>query len=418
MSSADHVVVGNGSRVERVDPLLLLRRHEMSKKKVSLGGDEYLEFEDSRVHRSAKCGYRLGAGEPLLDIGSIWYMMRQTSSDSSYTETAARKHGFKYVGVAKRGDLCDYIIGYTEECPGLEKDVIEGRKRPKGAGEGEPRAKKALSRVSGSDVATEELSYADVMARVRPIKDLDVLVRCPGRSVPNAELILKIAQDEFVNYTNPQRRAQKESAANGKLPLYKELEADLVTDDSRKPIILVPCSKNAPVNIMNAKEFFQFGNLTKVDEEHQRFFESTRPDFVEVTRNILGKTWTFQVHDVATTFTKEQWLRTVLIISDGFDWQFKDWPFETIVDMFTTIKGVYFRRAGELIPTYVAAWQVAIVPLAPSSEPHWEHRFGAARDTVFTELEVFMNSCRVKKFVNHTKLTGERKVIVRPLPVL
>jgi hypothetical protein len=56
----------------------------------------------------------------------------------------------------------------------------------------------------GPLVSVEEaklsVTQQDVASRMRPVQDLDVLVRCPGRPVPNADLIIKIAQDEWRNW--------------------------------------------------------------------------------------------------------------------------------------------------------------------------------------------------------------------------
>jgi hypothetical protein len=54
-------------------------------------------------------------------------MFRETASDKSYTQDTAKKRGFKYIGVATRGDLCDYILVRINTCDGLVKDVMECR---------------------------------------------------------------------------------------------------------------------------------------------------------------------------------------------------------------------------------------------------------------------------------------------------
>lgn len=411
------------ARVPRVDPLVLLREHTVAKKRVQWLED-HLEFEGTRVHRSAKCGYRTAPRDPLMDIGSVWYMLREISADRSYTQDAVKKRGFRYIGVASRGDLCDYLAGHSSSCTGLVADVIEGRKRPRDDADGEAaRAKrsKAASRVSAeqpsiahSSAITTDISHSDVAVRVRMVRDLDVLVRCPGRTVPNADLILKIAQDEWKNWHDRVDRTHEVPFA-GKVPLAYELEEILRQDKKRCPIILVPCNKNAPVNLLNVQDLLQHGLYKKTNEERLRFFESTRPEVVEVQRNVNGKLWTFQVRDSAKNFTKEQWLRTVCIVSDGSDWQFKGWPFESVVDMFSTVQGVFFAAAGVPVPLHVHMWAAAVIQLSPL---HLDHRFSNVRDNFFMEIEAFMNKSRIRKFVNHTTLEGGKRIIIKPKPIL
>lgn len=408
---------------KKADPLVLLREATIGKSKVYWSAD-HLEFQDgTRVHRGTKCGFRGSPKANLVDIGSIWYMFRETSADRSYTQESARKRGFQYLGVANRSDLCDYLVGHVDTCRGLVPDIIEGRKRPRDDPFGdyasvyrklEGKPEKAASETAlSSSVAPEDISYSDVMARVRPVKDLDVLVRCPGRMVPHAELILKIAQDEWKNWHSKEPRVKREHP--GKIALGVELEEMIRTNRENLPIILVPCNKNAPVNLLNAQELLQHGKYGVPDEERMRFFESTRPEVVEVSRNIGGHLWTFEIRDSAKTFSKSQWLRTVAIVTDGSDWQFKGWPFESIVDLFTSIRGIYFQASGVPVPQHVHQWAVKILHLSPT---HLDHRFSLVRDQFFMEIESFFNTCRVKKFVNHTTLEGGKRIILKPKPIL
>jgi len=350
-----------------------------------------------------------------MDIGSIWYMLRETWADRSYTKEVARKRGFQYISVAVRADLCDYINGHIDSCEGLDK-AAESRKRRADDDVAQRSKRSREVRPDAKAVATGtpgEISSADVAARVRPVKDLDVLVRCPGRLVPNADLILKISQDEWRNWHAPEA-ASGEKQNRSKLPLRLELEAGLRQSPDNKPIILVPCNKHAPVNLLNAVDLLQHGTYRKADEERVRFFESTRPEFVEVTRNIAGKIWTFEVRDQAKSFTKAQWLRTVAIVTDSNEWQFKGWPFETIVDMFTSIRGVFFQVAGMPPPQHIKLWACRVLHMAPV---RMEHRFSATRDSFFQEVEEFMESYRQRKFVNHTSLQPARieKILERPI---
>lgn len=398
----------------RPDPLVLLRQCTIEKKKVRLD-DDFLEFDGDRVHRTTKCGYRVA--DNYIDIGSVWYMLHQISGDEPYTKDSARQRGFEYIGVALRSDLCDYLAGHLEECVGLVPDVLEGRKRPREEKENPPpRAKQARSAGStatgGEDAAKAEISYADVMARVRPVKDLDVLVRMPGKAVPNADLILKIAQDEVNNWHRPQRPPQAFLGKN--VPLCKEIEAMIKKDSSNLPIILVPCNKRSPVNMLNAQDLLQDGVYQRLDEERVRFFESTRPEKVDIVRNVNDRLWTFEVRDSTKNFTKNDWVRVVAVVTDGSFWQFKGWPFETIVDMFNTVKGIYFEEVGSMAPKHVTEWAVNILPMAPYQ---FQHRFASVRDEFWKEVEGFLASCRHKKFVNHTTLDVWRMTI-KQKPVL
>jgi hypothetical protein len=407
----------------RLDPLALLRQCLIAKKKVHWAED-YLDFDGRRIHRNTKCGYKLPPTDNFIDIGSIWYVFHEISSDRPYTQETAKRRGFQYIGVASRGDLLDFLIGRADTCPGVAHEVLTGRKRLREEQPAvESRRMKATSQSIADDPAIaedhapgSEITYSDVVARVRPVKDLDVLVRAPGRTVPNADLILKIAQDEVKDwYHRLDRKPQQPKPAIGHVPLLHELEQFIYKDASNRPIILVPCNKNAPVNLLNAKALLQDGEYWELDELRLRYFESTRPEYVELVRNVLGKMWTFEIHDSAKNFTKNQWLRVVAIVTDGSDWQFKGWPFETITDMFSTIQGVYFNPVGELPPVHVTQWAVDVLNMATTQ---FQHRFAHIRDTFWIAVEKFLRSKRERKFVNHTSINITDRVVVKQKAIL
>lgn len=391
---------GSSAGRRHVDPLRLLRDYISQKKKV-LFQDDWLDFDGQKIHRSAKCGYVLQKGGTLLDIGSIWYMFHNTSADRQYTQGSTRESNFEYIGIDRRGDLCDFLLGRKEWCLGLVLEVLEGRKRPR---ESAPRP--VLQEAEDTTLA-DALSYEDCTKRVRSVQDLDVVIRRPGRLVPNANMILKIAQEEWQALATGQKKvAPVSKSAKGQVPLHVELEDMLRKSQNNKPIVLVPCSKNAPVNLLNVQELLQNGTYTRPDEERLSFFESTRAESVEVKRNIGGKLWTFEVRDSVSNFTKEQWYRTVLVITDGMEWQFKNWPFSTVVDLFYTIRGVYFQDPHKPVLAHIKEWPCKKVTL-PALEH--QHRFSNLRDEIFTDLEDFMNRVRPKKWVNGRGYQGSSR---------
>lgn len=391
-----------------VDALVYLRDFISAKKKV-LFHDDWLDFDGHKIHRSAKCGYILHKGAPLIDIGSIWYMYHMTSADRAYNQASAKESKFTYIGIDRRGDLCDFLLGNEPTCQGLVKDVLEGRKRPR---ERAPRLPAKDSKVNGmASMLGDTISYEDVTKRVRCVQDLDVVIRRPGRLVPNANMILKIAQEEWQAFsTGVKKAAPVSSKSKGAEALHQELEGYLNKDENNIPIILVPANKNAPVNLMNVQDLLQDGKFKRPNDEHKKFWESTRPESVQVKRSMGGKLWTFEVRDSVANFQKNQWLRTVLVITDGNEWQFKGWPFESVVDLFVTMRGVYFRDPGQPLPVHVREWpcQKLMLPTETS-----QHRWAKLRDDIFIDLEDFMNTSRSKKFSDQSGMgIGRRNVEV------
>lgn len=398
-ADASTAVGSSAGKKSNVDPLVYLREFISNKKKVQYQ-DDWLDFDGHKIHKSTRCAFRPQKGSPLIDVGSVWWMWHSTSADRHYTQASTNALDFTYIGIDRRGDLCDFLLGKAETCTGLEEEVLDGRKRPR---ERAPRwpTKKA------ADSLADTLSYEDVVKRVRCVQDLDVVIRRPGRLVPNANMILKIAQDEWQTFSSGAKQAEPViSKPKGQVPLHVELEEMLQKDQKKLPILLVPANKHAPVNLLNVQDLLQYGVYSKPDEEHTMFFESTRAEVVEVSRNIGGKLWTFEVRDSVKNFTKEEWRRTVLVITDGHEWQFKNWPFETVVDLFQTMVGIYFYDKGKPLPVHVHNWPCLKLEIPTVTS---KHRYTQLRDDIFSSLEAFMNQTRPKKFVNESKLHGGRR---------
>jgi len=199
-----------------------------------------------------------------------------------------------------------------------------------------------------------------------------------------------------------------------KLPLHVELEAMMRQDPDDIPIILLPCNKKAPINMLNVQEFLQEGKYKLPDRENLLYFESIRPEVIKVTRNLSGKIWEFEIRDSTKRFTKKMWKRTVAVVLDGTDWQYRGWPFETVLDMMLTFKTVFFKESGVNLHQHVEEWACAKLPLPPLQ---LTHRFAGVRDDFFKEIDDFFNSHRVQRFTNDHQLK-ERVTRVRMPAIL
>mmetsp|Transcript_11141 Transcript_11141/g.24584 ORF Transcript_11141/g.24584 Transcript_11141/m.24584 type:complete len:441 (+) Transcript_11141:235-1557(+) len=409
------------------DPLYLLRETIVSKRKVALMNENLLiarpDGKRWTIPKSSLCAYRVPGEKRFIDIGSVYYMYKVVSSGEIYSKVRTQKRGYTYIDVLRRTELLDFLEGELETCAQVSDEVFKGKKRPLETRDGEadesilnerkvkgkgmsaskrPRVE-AFEEVEDLD-AKEKIHSSDFNSRTKPMMSLDVLVRNPGKEVPNVDFLLKLAAEEKKNWNSKTVTKAVQQDAFKKLPLYQELESKLEEDKSALPIILVPCNKSAPLNIMNIQDFLQDGTFRQLTPERKAMFEATRNTSVEVVRTINGKMWTFEVHDSTRHFTKSMWYRVVGVISDGTDWQFADWPFSSLVDLFTTCKGVYFAKPGIPVPYYMREWAVSTMDL-PAGEADEDHRASVVRDQFWAEIAKWMMMYRYKRFSNSKKLT-------------
>ncbi|CAJ1349408.1 unnamed protein product, partial [Effrenium voratum] len=307
--------------------------------------------------------------------------------------------------------------------------VARGLKRPKTESSGvtpaPPRKRHELTERSPQPEAKRrreerfDMSAAEYNLEARPVKDMDGMVR-GGKELPSISAILKIAQGELEKWSEVLEIPRESKPQRRVRPFMWELEKLLEQNKEANPIILVPMNKNAPVNMLNVFDLLQEGRYRRPEQQGATgfgYFEALRKDHVKLVRHIDGRRWTFEVRDSTKGFSSKDWLRVVAVITNGDDWQFKGWPFKTVVSMFMTLKGFYFRERDRFVelPEHVSRWPVTILDLATLE---LQHRFAAVRDSFWKEVEHFMKSARSKEFDREARLEVERTVVRMKAPVL
>ncbi|CAJ1413401.1 unnamed protein product, partial [Effrenium voratum] len=354
----------------RLDPLVLLKNCIISGTKVKFDLDN-LHFGDYRVHRNTRCAFRASPDEPFMDIGSIWYMYHEISrEEGSYTPQGAKRRGFQYLNVCDRSDLLAYLEGVIDSSEKIVSEVARGLKRPKTESSGvtpaPPRKRHELTERSPQPEAKRrreerfDMSAAEYNLEARPVKDMDGMVR-GGKELPSISAILKIAQGELEKWSEVLEIPRESKPQRRVRPFMWELEKLLEQNKEANPIILVPMNKNAPVNMLNVFDLLQEGRYRRPEQQGATgfgYFEALRKDHVKLVRHIDGRRWTFEVRDSTKGFSSKDWLRVVAVITNGDDWQFKGWPFKTVVSMFMTLKGFYFRERDRFVelPEHVSRW--------------------------------------------------------------
>ena len=139
----------------------------------------------------------------------------------------------------------------------------------------------------------------------------------------------------------------------------------------------------------------------------------------EVTAKINGKELVFQVVDDTTRFKKLDWQQCVAVFIDGSGWQFNNWPFATIADLFATIKGFHIAYDQTATPRYTNTlagemWSAAQKDLVGNVivDPFPVVKYTVKRSTIsrhvdalcacqfWKEIEAFLLAPRIPHFSN------------------
>lgn len=125
------------------------------------------------------------------------------------------------------------------------------------------------------------------------------------------------------------------------------------------PIILLPRSDSAVINMRNGLDFFEKGVFVSQPED----FSQAPPVQFNVTHN--GLVFTFK-DMMACTMT--EWLeRVVAVVVMGNTWQFKEFHSREPTDVFGAVKGYYVRYIEDIPDACVKSWNVQHIGLSRKS---------------------------------------------------
>ncbi|KAI9591683.1 RNA pol II accessory factor, Cdc73 family-domain-containing protein [Syncephalis fuscata] len=130
---------------------------------------------------------------------------------------------------------------------------------------------------------------------------------------------------------------------------------------ARIPIIIVPAAATSMVNLYNVKQFLE--DKSFIDSRNAREQSTARPTLINIERRSEGSDTTsvYQVIDSVDKLRPDDWKRVVAVFTTGAEWQFKNWVWQTPLDIFNNVKGYYLKYADEPTKDTVQRWNVTIL---------------------------------------------------------
>eukprot|EP00249_Psilotum_nudum_P016057 c25638_g1_i2 orf=215-1624(+) len=197
---------------------------------------------------------------------------------------------------------------------------------------------------------------------------------------------------------------QKDAAKPAKLdvhihrPVLQSSQRPPVSLSSQKarlegpPIILVPSAFQTMLNTYNAKDFLEDGVYCPPDQKAKIVLK--KPDLVTIQRKMGRDTPVkYEVRDKPTVLSPKDWDRVVAVFVLGKEWQFKDWPFKSHVEIFDKIMGIFLRFEDDSVESakVVKQWNVKIISLSK----HKRHQDKTAVLEFWDRLDAFVRSRRM-----------------------
>ncbi|EDO06239.1 hypothetical protein BBOV_II002840 [Babesia bovis T2Bo] len=209
--------------------------------------------------------------------------------------------------------------------------------------------------------------------------------------------------------SEPQSRPAKKLVANVLRPQHKMRVLDEICSKYRKkPVIIVPSSSMSLLCRQNIKQLLEDHQFVDAQESVRTGgpVTSTLPmNAVEVVHNICGRAIKFRVVESSYTskFTTSDWISVVCVVLNvkGGQWQFKGYPFESLVDIFVTMKGVLFTYDTDSVPAEMSNWDVKVLRINRS---HRHHDASIAKE-FWEYLESFLLQPRQRKIHSSKRLS-------------
>ncbi|EEZ97432.2 parafibromin [Tribolium castaneum] len=131
---------------------------------------------------------------------------------------------------------------------------------------------------------------------------------------------------------------------------------------SRTPIIIIPAGTNSLISMYNAKEILQ--DLKFVSVEQKKNEGAKRDNEVLVQRQRNGQTVPYRVVDNPAKLSPSDWDRVVAVFVMGPAWQFKGYPWENPVEIFSKVAAFHIKYDEMKLDANVERWAVTVIELS------------------------------------------------------
>ncbi|KAL3276655.1 hypothetical protein HHI36_012025 [Cryptolaemus montrouzieri] len=131
---------------------------------------------------------------------------------------------------------------------------------------------------------------------------------------------------------------------------------------SRTPIIIIPAGTNCLISMYNVKEILQ--DLKFVTVEQKKAEGGKRDSEVLIQRRKNEQTVPYRVVDNPAKLRPSDWDRVVAVFVMGPAWQFKGYPWENPVEIFSKVAAFHLKYDEMKIDANVAKWAVTVIELS------------------------------------------------------
>mmetsp|Transcript_3517 Transcript_3517/g.5081 ORF Transcript_3517/g.5081 Transcript_3517/m.5081 type:complete len:407 (+) Transcript_3517:61-1281(+) len=391
-----------GDSGEGVAALLALRAFTSDGKKVEEDGDDYV-FGEKRFKKKTQTAFKSGAKE-YYELDALVYFLSfgDKFAVGEYVRDARQKK-IKMVKHGDRKELTAFMKGQQAWSSKIDaKEPSDGESQA--VSTTDEAAKESSSKTAKSDESklgeAPDATSADQKKKSAKKRKADT-------ASPEEILLRKIKKREDCQRNRNSillsshrfieaLRIEKDSARNRTQEKQKELlqggsrRGDRRAEQVKRmgcPIIVVPASMTAPVNMYNVGDFLGNGRYLHTNEARQI---KPHKDSEIIIERQLGEHGVirFKIVDSVKKFQNQHWDRLAAVLADGPKWQFKDWVWKDTATIFDNCRGLHVHFDDKKLPEHVKKWNVVNFPLKKQSR----HQDALQVHRIWMEVEKFLTT--------------------------
>lgn len=134
-----------------------------------------------------------------------------------------------------------------------------------------------------------------------------------------------------------------------------------LNSNNLNPIILVPPSSKSPITLNNIIQFLRDKEFVDPNIAKRNFAANEQTVTLSFGSGTTVQKVTFRILESTLNFRKRDWYSLIAVFLTGAEWQLQSFPFKTIQDIFTMVKGYHVTYDSEPIPENIRKWNVDVV---------------------------------------------------------
>jgi len=319
-----------------MDPLTALRTAVMNKQDIRMDTDS-IYINNIKYPLNIPTAFRSTVTKNYLDLVTIVTCYLQ--KDLSYTEymkyTRDRKVGF--VLVTEKAKLIDYLLGNAEADNNVDRNLLTNA----------PSSSASTFSAETTTLSSSTLSSSITSQALEDLHNIEWAIRkeIPFRTRTNVlECSSKNLKDDVFKHFALAWGSQQQTTpaiSTSSSHTKRPSSAGSTTEDEKRsrflgpdgmpqirgtPIIIVPASSSALINMYNVQAFLEKGQWISPDQARNEMGGNEKPTKITIKRtDSHGNACQYYITDNISYLQRHDWLKVVAIFAAGPDWQFKGW---------------------------------------------------------------------------------------------